>query len=74
MTEETSALLSALHDLDGAIIGVMIGLLTDSLPPQEQAEFGELLTTAAKLVHQHPNTTAPDIAEWHRPTTESPDR
>lgn len=58
MRNETNNLLSALNALDGDMAELMLGLLTDELPPDEQRRFGRLFVAAGKLLEQHADATA----------------
>ena len=54
MTEETNELLTALNELDGAMIEVMLGLLADTLSAEEQARFGSMFVKVGTLLQQRP--------------------
>ena len=53
MRSETSDLLAVLHDLDGDMVEIMLGLLTDKLSSGEQRRFGQLFVAAGRLLEQH---------------------
>jgi hypothetical protein len=54
---ETSTLLAALHDLDGDLVEIMLGLLTDELSAEKQRQFGRLFVAAGKLLEEHAELT-----------------
>ena len=57
MRSETSSLLATLHGLDGDMVEIMSGLLTDDLSPGEQRRFGQLFVAVGKLLEQHADLT-----------------
>jgi hypothetical protein len=52
VTEETGALLTALNNLDGVMVEVMLGLLQDTLSADEQVRFGRMFTDVGTLLEQ----------------------
>lgn len=52
VTEETGSLLTALNNLDGAMVEVMLGLLEDTLSADEQVQFGRMFTDVGRLLER----------------------
>jgi hypothetical protein len=52
MTNETSELLTALNNLDAAIVEVMLGLLADTLSTDEQVRFARMFEEVGTLLQQ----------------------
>jgi hypothetical protein len=52
VTEETGALLTALNNLDQAMVEVMLGLLADTLSADEQVVFGRMFTDVGRLLER----------------------
>jgi hypothetical protein len=50
---ETRELLAALHKLNGVLPNVLLGIWGESLPPDKQVEFGDLLIAAGELLQEH---------------------
>lgn len=69
MRDETSTLLATLHDLDGELVEVMLGLLTDELSAEEQRRFGRLFVAAGKMLEQHAELVPERGSDAGPPTT-----
>ena len=52
VTEGTGALLTALNNLDQAMVEVMLGLLQDTLSAGEQVRFGQMFTDVGRLLER----------------------
>jgi hypothetical protein len=52
VTKETGALLTALNNLDGVMVEVMLGLLQDTLSADEQVRFGGMFSDVGRLLEQ----------------------
>ena len=61
MIRETRGLLAALNKLNRALPNVMVGIWDESLPPDRQVEFGDLLIAAGELLQQHARSERPTI-------------
>lgn len=53
MNGETRELLGMLAKLSEAVPGLVLRVLDDTLTPDKQAEFGELLVDAGRLLQDH---------------------
>lgn len=53
MNGGTRELLGMLVKLNQAVPGLVLGVLDDTLTPDKQAEFGELLVDAGQLLQEH---------------------
>lgn len=56
MTRATRELLAALAKLNQEVPTVVLGILDESLPPDQQAEFGDLLIAAGDALREHART------------------
>lgn len=56
MTRATRELLAALAKLNQEVPVVVLGILDESLSPDQQAEFGDLLIAAGDALREHART------------------
>ena len=63
VTEETGALLTALNNLDGTMVEVMLGLLEDALSPDEQVRFARMFTDVGRLLERRAEGIQPAVGE-----------
>lgn len=70
MTGTTRELLAALAKLNQGIPGVVLGILDDSLSPQRQAEFGDLLIGAGRALRNHARTERTIVVDSESESTE----
>jgi hypothetical protein len=59
----TRELLASLASLNQQVPGVVLGILDASLPPAEQAEFGDLLIAAGERLREHARTERAEVID-----------
>jgi hypothetical protein len=65
MTRATRELLAALAKLNQEVPVVVLGILDESLPPDKQVEFGDLLITAGEGLRHHARNERPTVIDSH---------
>lgn len=63
MTGPTRELLAALARLNQEVPTVVLGILDESLSPDKQAEFGDLLIAAGEALQRHARTERPTVVD-----------
>lgn len=63
MTRATRELLAALARLNQEVPTIVLAILDDSLPPERQIEFGDLLIDAGKALQRHVWTERATVIE-----------